>query len=128
MTGRNRLTDRGADAKAPAKLPALQAVRAGASPQEIARALESLREWVEVRLGARGDAFERALTLREFQQQIRPIQAQLDALGDFDGSLESVAATPDALPTDVVDGTFRATTDGKLYFGVAGVWKQVTLT
>ena len=49
MTGRNRLTDRGANAKAPAKLPALAAARCDDPSAQ--RAIEALREWVEVRLG-----------------------------------------------------------------------------
>lgn len=126
MTGPNRLTARGANAKAPAKLPALAAARC--EDPNAQRAIEALREWVEVRLGSRGDAFEKALTMREFEQRLKPITDRLAGLGDFDGGIESLKSTPAPLPTGVVNGSFVETTDGKLYYGMGGAWKQVTLT
>ena len=125
MSG-NRLTNRGANANQPARLPSLQTARV-ADPQ-VQRALESLREWVEVRLGSRGDAFERALTLREFEQVLSPIQEYLRKLGNFDGSLTTLRpAFAQKLPTDITNGGFVMLETGELYFGVKGVWKQVTL-
>lgn len=126
MTGRNRLTDRGAYAKAPTKLPALAAARCEDPAAQ--RAIEALREWVEVRLGSRGDAFERALTLREFEQRLQPITDALAVIAGFNGGIETLKSTPGGLPTAVTNGSFRETSDGKLYYGMAGVWRQVTLT
>ncbi len=125
MTSRNRLTDRGANAKAPAKLPALAAARC-ADPNA-QRAIEALREWVEVRLGSRGDAFERAMTLREFEQRLQPVTDALARIKDFDGGIESLKSSPAPLPTSVANGSFHETADGKLYYGMAGQWRQITL-
>lgn len=122
MSGRNRLTDRGAGAKTAGKLPALQAARC--DDPNAQRAIEALREWVEVRLGSRGDPYERAVTLREFEQRLKPITDRLADLGQFDGGIESLRSTPSALPTAVLNGAFVETTDGKLYYGMNGVWKQ----
>jgi hypothetical protein len=123
----NRLTNRGANANLPARLPSLQTARV-ADPQ-VQRALESLREWVEVRLGARGDRFERAMTMREFEQIVGPIQTYLRTLGRFDGTLTTLRpAFTDTLPTEVSNGGFAMLESGDLYFGVKGAWKKVTLT
>lgn len=122
----DRLTNRGAYANQPARMPSLQGLRV-ADPQ-VQRALESLREWVEVRLGSRGDAYEKAVTLRQFEQQVKPLQDAITRLGTFDGGMESLRSTPvAALPTAVRDGAFVALDDGRLFFGMAGAWRQVTL-
>lgn len=57
------LTQRGARATAPAKMPAIPVVRV--SDPQMARFVEAVREWIEVRSGARGDDYERAVTLRD---------------------------------------------------------------
>lgn len=49
--------------KQPARLPAIPYVRTG--NQGLDRFIEAVREWIEVRSGARGDTYERALTLRD---------------------------------------------------------------
>lgn len=124
----NRLSDRGANANAPAKLPGLQAVRAGATTQELGRAVEVLREWVEVRLGSRGDKYEKAVTLREFEQQIAPIQKVIDSLGGFDGRVETLRATEvEQLPGGVSNGAFVSLKDGRLFYGLNGRWREVQL-
>jgi hypothetical protein len=124
----NRLTARGANANQAAKLPGLQALRT-TSPElrPIVEAIESLREWVEVSLGSRGDAFEKRITLREFEQRVKPIEAELAKV--FDGRVEGLTAVAlDALPTTATNGAFVQLKNGELHHGIGGVWKKVTLT
>lgn len=90
------LTRRGPNANAPARLPALMSART-ADPQ-LNDAIEKLREWVEVRLGSRGDRWEKAVTFRDWDPVIEGILARLVALeqaGDTatttDGSAEALA-------------------------------------
>lgn len=72
------LTRRGASANNPARLPALPAAQQVVDPA--ARNLfELIREWLEVRLGARGDFYERAVTHRELKAQIDQLQAAGDS-------------------------------------------------
>lgn len=73
-----KLTRRGPHANAPARLPGLQASRV-ADPAA-RQALEALREWVEVRLGARGDGFERAVTERDLAQRLEALNTEIAAL------------------------------------------------
>lgn len=62
------LTQRGRTGNNPALLPALPASTA---TDPVRRQWEEMvREWLEVRLGARGDFFERAVTHRELRQQL----------------------------------------------------------
>lgn len=122
----NRLTNRGANANQPAKLPGLQGMRL-ADPQA-QRAFEAIREWVEVRLGARGDAFERAVTQRDLEQRLKPIEDFVALLAGFNGSMESLKSTElDGLPAQVRNGGFIALKSGRLYVGIAGQWREVTL-
>lgn len=72
------LTQRGARANQAARLPALPAPPASVDA-ETRRWMESVREWLEVRLGSRGDFFERAVTHRE-------LQAALDQVTTIDAS------------------------------------------
>lgn len=72
------LTRRGPYANAPARLPGIQTARI--SDLNTRQAMESLREWVEVRLGARGDRFERAVTFRDFDYQIESLGERLQAI------------------------------------------------
>ena len=112
---------------APARMPALQAARA-ADPN-VQRSLEALREWVEVRLGSRGDKYEKAVTLRELEVLLAPITTQLAGLGDFDGDISTLRATQLArLPATAPLGSFVTLTDGSLYFGDGSQWSEVTLT
>lgn len=121
-----RLTNRGANANQAARLPGLQGMRL-ADPQA-QRAFEALREWVEVRLGARGDAFERAVTLRDLEKRLKPIEDFMAMLAGFNGGIESLKSTElDALPPQVRNGGFIALKSGKLYVGIAGQWREVTL-
>lgn len=72
------LTRRGASANNPARLPALPAAQQVADP--VARDLfELIREWLEVRLGARGDFYERAVTHRELKAQLDQLQTTTDS-------------------------------------------------
>ena len=72
------LTQRGPNANAAARLPALQAARA--QDPNVQRALEAMREWLEVRLGARGDRFERAVTFRDLTAELADLIKRLEAL------------------------------------------------
>jgi hypothetical protein len=67
------LTRRGARANLPARLPGIQAERV--DDPNVRQAIEALREWVEVRLGARGDKFERAVTFRDLAEPLKRIEA-----------------------------------------------------
>jgi hypothetical protein len=67
------LTARGARANNAARLPALPGAQQVTDP--VARNLfELIREWLEVRLGARGDFYERAVTHRELKDQLDQLQ------------------------------------------------------
>lgn len=127
MTVRNPRQQRGTWGSPPTKLPQLQTARV-ADPQ-VQKALEALREWVEVRLGARGDVEERAVTLREYNRLTADVAAKVSALGDFDGDIATLRARQlAALPQDVRPGAFVTLTNDELYFGTPGGWKKVTLT
>lgn len=99
------LTPRGPRANTPAKLPALQSIRV-ADPN-VRQALQSIQEWVEVRLGARGDRYERAVTFREFDPTVEELEVRIKALEDALAKLEPTAlATVDSTP--VVDTLARS--------------------
>lgn len=90
------LTRRGPNANAPARLPALMSART-ADPH-LNDAIEKLREWVEVRLGSRGDRFEKAVTFRDWDPVVEGILARLveleqavDTTTTTDGSAEVLA-------------------------------------
>lgn len=119
-----RLAGQGANAKTPAKLPALQAMRKGDDPHP---AVEALREWVEVRLGSRGDKYEKAVTLRELQQTLAPLQKALDAFGVFDGTLSTLRTNPLGVLPALRQGAFEQIGDD-LFYCNGKAWKQVTLT
>lgn len=109
----SRLTNRGPYANQPVKLPSLQAARA--QDPNAQRALEALREWVEVRLGSRGDFWERAVTQRDMEQAIEVLRTRLAALEAAAGVVAGAAAST-ASSTDlslVIDGlsTLRAEAD-----------------
>lgn len=72
------LTRRGANATTPARLPGIQTSRI--EDPNVRQAIDALRESVEVRLGARGDRFERAVTFREFDPQVAEVSRRLLAL------------------------------------------------
>lgn len=112
-----RLAARGANAKVAARLPALQAVRVD-DPQ-VQKAIEAIREWIEVRLGSRGDPFERAVTLRDMEQTLAPLRADLAALA----ALKIAAVT--ALPA-LQQGAFVQVGD-ELYYCNGKAWKRVTV-
>jgi hypothetical protein len=111
-----------------AKLPGLQALRL--QDPQAQKAFEGLREWVETRLGSRGDPFEKAVTLREFEKTAKPLFDLLNKLGDFNGQAETLRSAPVAtLPTDVRVGSFVSLENGDLYWGSpTNAWKKVTLT
>lgn len=111
-----------------AKRPSLQALRLP-DPQS-QKAFEAIREWLEVSLGSRGDPYEKAVTLREFEKRLADVFTLVRKLGEFDGSIETLRASPlEALPKDVKVGAFILLDTGELYFGAsANGWKKVTLT
>jgi hypothetical protein len=124
----NRLTARGPNAKQPARLPTPQAVRANATTAELARAVETLREVSETRLGTRGDAFERAVTQRSLEQRAKPMEDYIGKLGSFDGTAGSLRADElKALPAEVRNGAFVSLASGKFYVGLGGKWREVSL-
>lgn len=73
------LTRRGANANNAARLPALPDSQAVTDPQ-VRNRLELIREWLEVRLGARGDYYERAVTFRDLEPALTEINRRLTAL------------------------------------------------
>lgn len=90
------LTRRGPNANAPARLPSLMSART--ADVELNKAIEALREWIEVRLGSRGDRWEKAVTFRDWDPVIEGILARLVALEQAgttttttDGSAEALA-------------------------------------
>ena len=121
------LSQRGANANNGAKLPGLQGMRL--TDPQAQKAFEGLREWVEVRLGSRGDKYEKAVTLRELEKLLAPIEAALAVLGNFNGNITSLTTTKlSALPLTVTAGSFAMLSDGTLYVADGVAWKQVTLT
>ena len=91
------LARRNPTASASAKLPGLQALRL-ADPQA-QKAFEALREWVEVRLGTRGDPWERAVTFRDlFNAGI------IDATGTATGTAGTVTNSSTTVVTNVTSG------------------------
>lgn len=127
MTVRNPRQQRGAWAETPPRLPQLQATRL-ADPQ-VQKAIESLREWVEVRLGSRGDESERAVTLRELNRLLEDVVAKTTQLKAFTGDIITLRGAPQAgLPPEVYPGAFVPLANGDLYFGSPLGWKKVTLT
>lgn len=127
MSGASNLTRRGPNATPGAQLPGLQGMRL-ADPQA-QKAFEALREWVEVRLGSRGDKYEKAVTRREFEQLLADVFSKVKVLDDFNGDAATLRGVPlDALPTTVTLGAFIPLKTGDLYYGTAAGWKQLTLT
>lgn len=124
--GNQNLSQRGPNATTPAKLPGLQALRL-ADPQAH-KAVEALREWVEVRLGSRGDIYEKAVTLREFDKLLAPVRAKLAELGGFSGDINTLRTSKlGSLPGIVTTGAFVLLDTGVLYFGTDTAWKKITL-
>lgn len=74
----SNLTRRGPNANTPAKMPGIDTSRV--ADRNIRQALDALREWVEVRLGARGDFYERAVTQREYDPTVKDFEARIAAL------------------------------------------------
>ena len=112
-------------ATAAARMPSLQTGRV-ADPQ-VQKALEAIREWLEVRLGARGDRNERAATVRDLQQELKPLRDLLDGLEGFDGRISSLRAdVVEALPKEIRPGSFQVVGDA-LYVCTATRWQQVQL-
>jgi hypothetical protein len=80
----DNLTSRGSRANTAARLPALPA---SVSTEPARRAWEEMvREWLEVRLGARGDRFERAVTFRDLDPLVAEINRRLLALENESGA------------------------------------------
>ena len=125
--GNQSLTQRGPNATTPAKLPGLQALRL--QDPQAHKAVEALREWVEVRLGSRGDKYEKAVTLREFDKLLAPVRDKLAELKDFNGDINTLRTTKlNDLPAVITAGAFVLLATGDLYFGTDSAWKKVTLT
>ena len=104
------LTRRGPYANAPAKLPGIQTARI--PDLNTRQAVESLREWVEVRLGARGDRFERAVTFREFDQTLNVINRTLASLQGTQGTVatSSSGGSSSTASTDIASLRAQVTT------------------
>jgi hypothetical protein len=121
-----RLAGRGPSIKPGAKLPGLQSVRI--EDAQTQKAFDALREWVEVRLGSRGDPYEKAVTLRELERALQPLQVFMEKLAGFDGTAGRLRGTQvAALPAQVSVGAFLEI-DGAVYVGTSKGWKKVTLT
>lgn len=120
-----RLARRGANAKTPAQLPALQAVRL--SDPQAQKDIEAIREWIEVRLGSRGDPYERAVTLRDLEQTLAPLNDLAASLGAFDGTIGTLTANQLAALPPLKQGAFEQVGDD-LYYCNGKAWKLVTLT
>ncbi len=97
----SNLTRRGPHANAPAKLPGLDTSRV--ADRNIRQALDALREWVEVRLGARGDFYERAVTQREFDPTIKDFEARITALEKEYESLSDQAQASGSTTTSALN-------------------------
>lgn len=115
----SNLTQRGPYASRGAKLPALQAARA--QDPAVQRALEQIREWLEVRLGARGDRFERAVTFRDLAIELEQLRTDLSSAaatstttttaaggGDWQGAVDALSERLDTLTTNAAAGTSGA--------------------
>lgn len=120
-----RLSRKGAYAKTPASLPALQASRA--EDPDVRKSIEAIREWVEVRLGSRGDPYERAVTLRDLEQTLAPLNDLAKALGSFDGTIGTLTANQLAALPPLKQGAFEQVGED-LYYCTGKAWKLVTLT
>ncbi len=81
MSSNNKLTQRGPNATTPARLPGIQTARI--QDANVRQAVESLREWVEVRLGSRGDIWERAITKREYKLDYDDLRFKIDNLEEL---------------------------------------------
>ena len=115
-----RLSSQGANAKAPAKLPALQTLRSGDDPVQVQKAIEAIREWVEVRLGSRGDPYETAVTLRDLLQKLAPLEKTIAEVKDA----LMVQLLP-ALPPLQQGASVQIGDD--LYYCNGKAWKRFTL-
>lgn len=109
---------RGPNAKPAARLPALQAPRV--EDPQVQKALDGIREWLEVRLGSRGDPFERAATMRDLDQALAPLKAAIKAL-EAAAVVPTLATLPPPQP-----GTWVQVGDD-LYFCIGKTWKKVQL-
>lgn len=121
---KNRLSTLGSSAKAPAKLPSLQSARVD-DPQ-VQKAIESIREWLEVRLGSRGDPYERAVTVRDLDQALKPLEDALNALGSFDGTIDTLRTVTSSQLPAIRQGAFCQVGDD-LYYCNGKSWRKVTL-
>lgn len=115
---RNILAVRGPNAKPAAKLPGLQTTRV--QDPQVQKALDSLREAVEVRLGSRGDPFERAATMRDLEQALAPLKTAIENL-----QRGMTVATATALPPAQPGSWVQVGED--LYYCPGKVWKKVQL-
>ena len=97
------LSRRGPGATSPAKLPGVQTSRV--TDANTRQALDALREWVEVRLGSRGDKFERSATLRDLESVI----TRVTALEVASASVTVGVNTSDGAATEGATGTADST-------------------
>jgi len=119
------LYSRGPNAKDGAKLPSLQGMRL-AEPQA-QKAFEAIREWLEVRLGSRGDPYERAVIARDLEQALAPINAALKRISAFDGTIGTLSSDQEPTLPALRQGAFAHVGDD-LYWCNGKAWKKVTLT
>lgn len=98
------LNSRGPSATGGARLPSIP-VPPSSVDAETRRWMENVREWLEVRLGVRGDAGERAVTRRELDTDLTRLTAQLG--GSTSGSTSG--STGMDLEGDLTRLTYRVT-------------------
>lgn len=86
------LTRRGRNANNAARLPAL-AAQTQVTDVALRNFLEGVREYLEVRLGSRGDFYERAVTHRELREQVERLEQLVesaDGVAEPDAALASL--------------------------------------
>lgn len=110
-----------------AATPGLGASRA--EDPDVRRQLDALREFVEVKLGTRGDPQQRAVTVRDLEQALTDILKKVTDLKDFSGDIRTLRTNSiDGLPSTVRQGGF-VEVKGELYYGTNdNKWKKITLT
>lgn len=108
-----------------AATPGLGASRA--DDPDVRRQLDAMREFIEVKLGTRGDPQQRAVTVRDLEQALTDLLKKLAELKDFTGDMRTLRTSAvDALPSTIRQGGF-VEVKGELYYGTTeNKWKKVT--
>lgn len=100
----------------PAKLPALPKINV--QDPQLARWVQSVTEYLEVRQGVRGNDMERAVTVRELQQLQVPLQALAAPKNPEEGKLVAEIA-PGFTASFAVDKFAQAILDSRLFKNLA---------